>query len=119
MGLKKEIKLLREELRATKEALNSALKRIEELEGIVKEKSIPSFIKRDVKEEPKQSGQKEGHIGYSRHIAEKIVEPEIDEALPNARFGLRLMMLVLILKLDCRIPSNKVTSLLSSVFGIK
>jgi len=165
---------LREELRATKEALNSALKRIEELEGIVKEKSIPSFIKRDVKEEPKQSGQKEGHIGYSRHIAErideikehkldtcpicgepvsntqemrervvedieqpktkntkhlihrcyckncnKIVEPEIDEALPNARFGLRLMMLVLILKLDCRIPSNKVTSLLSSVFGIK
>ena len=49
----------------------------------------------------------------------KIVEPEIDEALPNARFGLRLMMLVLILKLDCRIPSNKVTSLLSSVFGIK
>ena len=174
MGLKKEIKLLREELRATKEALNSALKRIEELEGIVKEKSIPSFIKRDVKEESKQSGQKEGHIGYSRHIAErideikehkldtcpicgepvsntqemrervvedieqpktkntkhlihrcyckncnKIVEPEIDEALPNARFGLRLMMLVLILKLDCRIPSNKVTSLLSSVFGIK
>lgn len=149
-------------------------KRIKELEGIVKEKSKPDFVKEDVKEEPKPSGQKEGHIGYSRHIPErideikehkldkcpicgepvsdtqeireritedieqprtkntkhlihrcyckkcdKIVEPEINDALPNARFGLKLMMLVLILKLDCRIPSNKVTSLLSSVFGIK
>jgi len=149
-------------------------KRIEELEGIVKEKSIPSFIKADVKEEPKQSGQKEGHVGYSRHIAErideikehkldecpicgepvsdtqeireriiedieqpktrntkhlihrcyckncdKIVEPEINEALPNARFGLRLMLLIMILKLDSRIPSNKIISLLDSVFHIK
>ena len=50
---------------------------------------------------------------------DKIVEPEIEDALPNARFGLKLMLLVLILKLDCRIPSNKVTSILSSVFGIK
>lgn len=174
MKLKEEVNLLREELKQTKEALQKALKRIEELEEIVKEKSIPSFVKEDIQEEPKQSGQKEGHVGYSRHIAEridevkehkldicpicgepvsdtqeirerivedieqpktkntkhlihrcyckkcgKIVEPEIDEALPNARFGLKLMMLVLILKLDCRIPSNKLTSLLSSVFGIK
>ena len=29
------------------------------------------------------------------------------------------MLLILILKLDCRIPSNKITSILSSVFGIK
>jgi len=174
MGLKKEVRLLREELRVTREALNLALKRIEELEGIVKEKSIPSFVKKDIKEEPKQSGQKEGHVGYSRHVPEridevkehkldecpicgepvsdtqeirerivedieqpktkntkhiihrcyckncnKIVEPEIEDALPNARFGLKLMLLVLILKLDCRIPSNKVTSILSSVFGVK
>ena len=49
----------------------------------------------------------------------KIIEPEINDALPNARFGLRLMLLVLILKLDCRIPSNKVTSILFSVFGVK
>jgi len=174
MGLKKEIKLLREENKFLKETILALTKRIEELEGIVKEKSIPSFIKKDIKEEPKKSGQREGHAGYSRHIPErideikehkldecpicgepvsdtqeireriiedieqlkirntkhlihrcyckncdKIVEPEINEALPNARFGLRLMMLVLILKLDCRIPSNKITSLLSSVFGIK
>lgn len=165
---------MREELRETKEALNSALKRIEELEGLVKEKSKPAFVKEDVKEEPKQSGQKEGHVGYSRHIPDridevkehkldicpicgepvsetqeireriiedieqpkikvtkhlihrcycknchKLVEPEIYEALPNSRFGLRLMILILILKLDCRIPSNKITSLLNSVFGVK
>jgi len=174
MKLEEEIKLLREELKQTKEALQKALKRIEELEGIVKEKTKPSFVKEDVKEEPKKTGQKEGHVGYSRHIPErideikehklnacsicgeqvsdtqesrerivedieepkikntkhiihryycknckKIVEPKFYDALPNARFGLRLMLLVLILKLDCRIPSNKVTSILSSVFGIK
>ena len=49
----------------------------------------------------------------------KIVEPEIKDALPNSRFSLRIMLLILILKLDCRIPSNKITSILSSVFGIK
>jgi|WetSurMetagenome_2_1015567.scaffolds.fasta_scaffold165525_2 transposase len=174
MNLKKRIKELEEENKFLKETILALTKRVEELEGIIKEKSKPSFVKEDVKQEPKTSGQKEGHIGYSRHIPEridevkehkldicpickepvsdtqeireriiedieqpktkntkhlihrcyckncnKIVEPEIDEALPNARFGLRLMMLVLILKLDCRIPSNKVTSLLSSVFGIK
>jgi len=30
----------------TKEALNSALKRIEELEELVKEKSMPPFVKK-------------------------------------------------------------------------
>ena len=174
MGLKKRIKELEEENRFLKETVFALTKRVEELEGIVKEKSIPSFVKKDIKEEPKKSGQKEGHVGYSRHIPEridevkehkleecpicgepvsdtqeireriiedieqpktkstkhlihrcyckkcgKIVEPEIYEALPNARFGLRLMMLILILKLDSRIPSNKIISLLDSVFHIK
>lgn len=174
MGLKRRILQLEEELRQTKEALQKALKRIEELEGIVKEKTKPSFVKKDVEEEPKKTGQKDGHVGYARHIPErideikehkldkcpicgesvsntqeirarivedieqpktrntkhlihrcyckncnKIVEPEIYEALPNARFGLRLMMLILILKLDSRIPSNKIVSLLDSVFQIK
>jgi len=168
------VRQLEEELKQTKEALQKALKRIEELEGIVKEKTKPSFVKKDVEEEPKISGQKEGHKGYSRHIPErideikehkldkcpicgepvsdtqeirerivedieqpktkntkhlihrcyckncdKIVEAEFYDALPNARFGLKLMLLVLILKLDCRIPSNKVTSILASVFGVK
>lgn len=58
------------------------------------------------------------HRCYCRNC-DKIVEPEIYDALPNSRFGLKLMILILILKLDCRIPSNKITSLLSSVFGVK
>src|SRR3989344_1355193 len=174
MGLKRRILQLEEELRQTKEALQKALRRIEELERIVKEKTKLSFVKKDVEEYPKKTGQKEWYIGYSRHIPERIdeikehklgkcpicgepvsdtqeireriiedieqpktkntkhiihrcyckncdriVEPEIEDTLPNARFGLKLMLLVLILKLDCRIPSNKVTSILSSVFGVK
>ncbi|HII29798.1 hypothetical protein AUJ69_03465 [Candidatus Woesearchaeota archaeon CG1_02_47_18] len=152
----------------TKEALNSALKRIEELEELVKEKSKPSFVKEDVKEMPKISGQKNGHVGYSRHIPErideikpldskeckfcgkklsgiqnvrartitdieikikntqyvihgryckncgKIVEPEIQDALPNARFSLKLMLLIMLMKIGIRIPSNKITEF----FGI-
>jgi len=168
------VRFLREEVILLREENKSLRKEIEELREIIKEKSVPSFIKKELKEEPKKSGQKEGHVGYSRHVAErideikehkldicpicgepvsdtqeireriiedleqpktkntkhlihrcyckkcdKIVEPEIYEALPNSRFGLRLMILILILKLDCRIPSNKITSLLSSVFGIK
>jgi len=174
MNHKEEIRLLKEENKLLKETIGALTKRVEELEGIVKEKSKPAFVKKDIKEEPKQSGQKEGHVGYSRHVPErideikehklekcpicgepvsdtqeirerivedieqpktkntkhlihrcyckkcdKIVEPEIDDALPNARFGLRLMMLILILKLDSRIPSNKIVSLLDSVFQIK
>jgi len=168
------VRFLREEVILLREENKSLRKEIEELREIIKEKSVPSFIKKELKEEPKKSGQKGGHVGYSRHVAErideikehkldicpicgepvsdtqeireriiedleqpktkntkhlihrcyckkcdKIVEPEIYEALPNSRFGLRLMILILILKLDCRIPSNKITSLLSSVFGIK
>ena len=181
MGLKKRVKeleeenrILREENKFLKETFKAFERRIEELEGIVKEKSKPAFVKEDVKEEPKKSGQKDGHIGYSRHIPEridevkehkldrcpncggvvsdtqeirervvtdipetkakntrhrfhrcycknckKIVEPEFYDALPNSRFGLKLMILILILKLDCRIPSNKITSILDSVFGVK
>lgn len=150
----------------TKEALNLALKRIEELEEIVKEKSKPPFVKEDVKEEPKISGQKEGHVGYSRHIPErideikpldsedckycgkklsgiqnvrgrvvtdievkiintqyvihsryckncgKIVEPEFYDALPNARFGLKLMLLIMNMKIGMRMPSNKIVEFL-------
>ena len=50
---------------------------------------------------------------------DKIVEPKITDALPNARFGLKLMLLVLVLKLDSRVPSNKIVSILDAIFGIK
>jgi len=163
-----------EELESFEKENELLKKRIEELEVTLKEKSKPSFIKDPVENIPHKSGQKDGHVGYSRHIPEridevkehkldscpicgepvsdtqeirervvedieqprtkntthlihrcyckkcnKIVEPEIEDALPNARFGLRLMVLILVLKLDSRIPSNKIVSLLSSVFGIK
>src|SRR3989338_6877714 len=177
MGLKKALKFIdfqKEVIANQEKVIQNQEKRIDELEGIVKEKSKPDFIKEDVKKEPKISGQKEGHVGYSRDIPEridevkehkldrcpncggvvsdtqeirervvtdipetrakntkhrfhrcycgncdKLVEPEFYDALPNARFGLKLMILILILKLDCRIPSNKVVSILDSVFGVK
>ncbi len=50
---------------------------------------------------------------------DKIVEPKVTDALPNARFGLRLMLFVLALKLDSRVPSNKIVSILNTIFQIK
>jgi transposase len=50
---------------------------------------------------------------------DKIVEPKVTDALPNARFGLKLMLFILALKLDSRVPSNKIVLLLDSVFQIK
>lgn len=50
---------------------------------------------------------------------DKIVEPKVTDALPNARFGLKLMLLVLALKLDSRVPSNKIVSILDTIFQIK
>lgn len=151
----------------------SLRKRVDELEGKLKEKNKPSFIKDPVKHYHHKSGQKEGHEGVSRetpkqidevkkwdihncpdcgtklskiqrkrkryvtdikvktknteHIilaryckkCDKIVEPKVTDALPNARFGLNLMLLVLILKLDSRVPSNKIVSILNTIFGIK
>ena len=38
----------------------------------------------------------------------KIVEPEVTVALPHARFGLNLMLLVMYLRLGLRLPCNKV-----------
>lgn len=149
-----------------REENKSLRKEIEELRGILKEKSKPDFIKEDVKEEPKKSGQKEGHSGYSRHIPErideikpldsedckycgkklsgiqnvrgrivtdievkivntqyiihsryckncgKIVEPDFNDALPNARFGLKLMLLIMNMKIGMRMPSNKIVEFL-------
>lgn len=61
------------------------------------------------------------NIIYGRYCkcCKKIVEPKVTDALPNARFGLRLMLFVLILKLDSRVPSDKIVSILNSIFQIK
>lgn len=183
MNLKKRVKELEiklskalqriEELESFEKENKVLKKRIEELEGKIKEKQKPSFIKDESNHNHHASGQKEGHVGYTRHIPEridevkehnpdkcpdcggelsgvqeirervvtdieirvintkhifyrkycktegKIVEEHIYDALPNARFGLKLMLLVLILKLDSRIPSNKIVSIMDCMFGIK
>jgi transposase-like protein len=166
MGLRKEVEFLREENKLLKETIKAFEKRIDELEEIVKAKKKPDFVKEDIKEEPKISGQKEGHVGYSRHIPERIdeikpldsedckycgkklsgiqnvrgrvvtdievkitntqyiiharyckncgriVEPEFYDALPNARFGLKLMLLIMNMKIGMRMPSNKIVEFL-------
>lgn len=165
---------LEEKVKVLETTLIQALKRIEELEGIIKEKSRPSFVKENVRHYHHKSGQKEGHEGVSREIPEKIdevkkwdikecpdcggtklskiqrkrkryttdievktknteniiygrycktcdkiVEARVTDALPNARFGLKLMLLVLALKLDSRVPSNKIVSILDTIFQVK
>ena len=49
----------------------------------------------------------------------KLVEPEVKLALPHARFGLNLMLLVMYLKLGLRLPCNKICSYFMDVFGLK
>lgn len=48
----------------------------------------------------------------------KVVEARVPEALPNAQFGLRLMIYVLYLKIVMRLPSNKVTELLEATYNL-
>jgi len=49
----------------------------------------------------------------------KLVEPEVTSALPHARFGLNLMLLVMYLKLGLRLPCNKICSYFMDMFGLK
>ena len=49
----------------------------------------------------------------------KLVEPEVKGALPHARFGLNLMLLVMYLKLGLRLPCNKICSYFMDMFGLK
>lgn len=49
----------------------------------------------------------------------KLVEPAVKEALPHARFGLNLMLLVMYLKLGLRLPCNKICAYFMDVFGLK
>jgi transposase len=49
----------------------------------------------------------------------KMVEARVPDALPNAQFGLRLMIFVVYLKITMRLPSNKVTELLDITYNLK
>jgi transposase len=48
----------------------------------------------------------------------KLVEPEVPNALPHARFGLNLMLLVMYLKLGLRLPCNKVCDFLQTMYNL-
>lgn len=48
----------------------------------------------------------------------KIVEPEVPNVLPHARFGLNLMLLVMYLRLGLRLPGNKVCEFLLTMYNL-
>ena len=56
------------------------------------------------------------HRKYCKNC-KKIVEPEVDEALPNCRFSLRLMLLIMLMKVGLRLPSEKIIDFLT-IFGV-
>lgn len=49
----------------------------------------------------------------------KLVEPEVPNVLPHARFGLNLMLLIMYLKLGLRLPGNKVCEYLMTFYELK
>lgn len=49
----------------------------------------------------------------------KLVELDVPNALPHARFGLNLMLLVMYLRLGLRIPCNKICEYFMDMFGLK
>jgi transposase len=50
---------------------------------------------------------------------DKIVEPEVKDALPHARFGLNLMLLVMYLRLGLRLPCNKIRNYFIDMFDLR
>lgn len=54
---------------------------------------------------------------YCKHC-KKIVEPQVPDALPNARFGLRLMLLVVFLKIGMALPIEKIKFLLKVQYNL-
>jgi transposase len=49
----------------------------------------------------------------------KLVENEVPNALPNARFGLNLMLLIMYLSLGLRLPNNKIKDYLMTLYDLK
>ena len=49
----------------------------------------------------------------------KLIEPEVPEVLPNARFGLNLMLLVMYLRLGLRLPGRKVCDFLLTMYNLR
>jgi transposase len=49
----------------------------------------------------------------------KLVEGPVGEALPHARLGLNLMLLVMYLRLGLRLPCNKISEYFMDMYGLK
>jgi hypothetical protein len=64
------------------------------------------------------------HTRYDIHRkycpkCKKLVEPEVPNVLPHARFGLNLMLLVMYLRLGLRLPGNKVCDYFMTIYDLK
>jgi len=53
------------------------------------------------------------------HSCKKLVEPEVPGVLPNARFGLNIMLLVMYLHLALRVPCKKICEYFRTLHSIK
>lgn len=53
------------------------------------------------------------------HKCKKLVEPEVPGVLPNARFGLNIMLLVMYLHLALRVPGAKICEYFRTIHDIK
>src|SRR3989344_1225030 len=52
------------------------------------------------------------------HTCKKLVEPEVPGVLPNARFGLNIMLLVMYLHLALRVPCKKICEYFRTIHNI-
>ena len=57
------------------------------------------------------------HRKYCKNC-KKIVEPEVPNVLPHARFGLNLMLFIMYLRLGLRLPGNKVREFLQMMYHL-
>ena len=51
-------------------------------------------------------------------ICKKLVEKEVPNVLPHARFGLNIMLLVMYLKLGLRLPCNKICDFFMTMYSL-
>src|SRR3989338_10392042 len=58
------------------------------------------------------------HRKYCKRC-DKIVEPDVPNALPNSPFGLNLMLFVTFLKIGMALPYNKIQQLLLTMYGLR
>jgi len=178
MSLEKENEKLKKKI----EELEKEIEKLKKIEEEYEEHKhhcaifgVPSFVKVDIRKRHKTSGQKPGHIGYSRKNPEridfikklildkcpecqgtnlskvqeirercvedipepantiitkyqierrycrdckKLVEAEVKDALPNSRFGLRVMLLVVFMKMGLALPSQKIIKMLEARYNL-